>query len=105
MFGMPFENKRDDIISCIRIGLRSCRTSPKAERNEWIRTMQAEAIFMQLERCGYRIVRTDEDPGIKALKHRGVKHLTQKYQFWNLPGAAPTALALGVGVATRVKDP
>ena len=27
--------------------------------------MQAEAILDQLERCGYRIVKTDEDRGVR----------------------------------------
>ncbi len=52
------------------MGLMHCRTSPKAERNERIRTVQAEAILSHLERCGYRIVKTAED---HALQYRRVR--------------------------------
>ena len=62
---MPFENERDDILFTIRMGLMHCRTSPKSERNERVRRMQAEAILNHLERCGYRIVKTDEDRGVR----------------------------------------
>jgi hypothetical protein len=62
---MPFESERDDILFTIRMGLMHCRTSPKSERNERVQTMQAEAVLTHLERCGYRIVKTDEDRGVK----------------------------------------
>ncbi len=62
---MPFENERDDILFTIRMGLMYCRTSPKAERNERVQRVQAEATLSHLERCGYRIVKTDEDRGVK----------------------------------------
>ena len=62
---MPFETERDAILFTIRMGLMHCRTSPKSERNERVRRMQAEAVLAELERVGYRIMRTDEDRGIK----------------------------------------
>ena len=60
---MPFETERDAILFTIR--LMHCRTSPKSERNERVQTIQAEAVLSHLERCGYRIVKTDEDRGVK----------------------------------------
>ena len=62
---MPFENERDDILFAIRMGLMRCRTSPKSERNERVQRIQAEAVLSHLERCGYRIVKTDEDRGVR----------------------------------------
>jgi hypothetical protein len=62
---MPFENERDDILFTIRMGLMHCRTSPKSERNERVQPMQAKAVLRHLERCGYRIVKTDEDRGVR----------------------------------------
>ena len=62
---MPFENERDDILFTIRMGLMHCRTSPKSERDERVQRIQAEAVLTQLERCGYRIVKTDEDRGVR----------------------------------------
>ena len=61
---MPFESERDDILFTIRMGLMHCRTSPKSERNERIQRRQAEAVLAELERVGYRIIRTD-DRGVK----------------------------------------
>ena len=55
---MPFETERDDILFTIRMGLMH-RTSPKSERNERVQRIQAEAVLTYLERCGYRIVKTD----------------------------------------------
>ena len=55
----------DDIFFCIRMGLMHCRVSPKPERNERVRRIQAEVILEHLERCGYRVVQTDEDRGLK----------------------------------------
>jgi hypothetical protein len=62
---MPFENERDDILFTIRMGLMHCRKSPKPERNERVRIIKAEAVLTHLERCGYRIVKTDEDRGVR----------------------------------------
>ncbi len=62
---MPFKNERDDILFTIRMGLMHCRTSPKSERNERVQTMQAEAVLTHPERCCYRIVKTDEDRGMR----------------------------------------
>jgi hypothetical protein len=62
---MPFDNERDAIIFTIRMGLMRCRISPKPERNERVRTVQAEAVLEHLERCGCRVLKTDEDKGQK----------------------------------------
>ncbi len=62
---MPFESERDDILFTIRMGLMHRRTSPKRERNERVQRVQAEAVLTHLERCGYRIVKTDEDRGVR----------------------------------------
>jgi len=62
---MPFETERDDILFTIRMGLMHCRTSPKPERNERVQRIQAETVLTYLERCGYRIVKTDEDCGVR----------------------------------------
>ena len=62
---MPFENERDDILFTIRMGLMHCRTSPKSERNEHVQRIQAEAVLTHLERCGYRIVKTDGDREVR----------------------------------------
>ena len=62
---MPFENERDAILFTIRVGLMHCRTSPKSERNERVQRIQAEAVLAELERVGYRIMRTDEDRGVR----------------------------------------
>ncbi len=55
---MPFENERDDILFPIRMGLMHCRISPKAEHREHVRRAQAECVLENLERSGYRIMRT-----------------------------------------------
>ena len=62
---MPFENERVEILFTIRMALMHCRTSPKAERHEHVRRVQADAVLTQLERCGYRIVQTGEGRGIR----------------------------------------
>jgi hypothetical protein len=61
--GMPFDDPREDILFCIRMGLMHCRVSPKPERNERIRRVQAEAVLDHLERYGYRVVKAEEDCG------------------------------------------
>ena len=58
---MPFEDPREDILFCI--GLMHCRIGPKPERKERIRRVQAEAVLDHLERCGYRVVKIEEDRG------------------------------------------
>jgi hypothetical protein len=65
MAGMPFDDPRVDILFCIRMGLMHCRTSPKPERNERVRRVQAEAMLDHLERCGYRVVKIEEDSDVK----------------------------------------
>jgi hypothetical protein len=62
---MPFETELEDILFTIRMALMSCRTSPKPEHNEHIRNIQAPAVVERLERAGYRIVKTEEDRGVK----------------------------------------
>ena len=62
---MPFESEPDDILFTIRMGLMHCRSSPKSERNERVQRIQAEAVLAELERVGYRIMRTDADRGVK----------------------------------------
>ncbi len=62
---MPFETERDEIIFTVKMALMSCRISPKPERRDHIRQAQAERILEHLERCGYRVTRTDEDRGQK----------------------------------------
>ena len=58
---MPFDNERNDILFMIRLRLMHNRISPKAERNERVHTAQAASVLEHLERCGYRIVKCDED--------------------------------------------
>ncbi len=62
---MPFDDPRQDIIFTLRMALMHCRVSPKPERHDHIRHIQAEAILQHLERAGYRIVRTDESREVK----------------------------------------
>jgi hypothetical protein len=62
---MPFETELEDILFTIRIALMSCRISPKPERRDHVRAAQAEAVVEHLRRSGYRIVKTDEDCGVK----------------------------------------
>ena len=62
---MPFESERDNILFTIRMGLMHCRISPKPERNERVQRIQAEAVLAELERVGYRIIRMDEDRGVR----------------------------------------
>ena len=60
---MPFESERADLIFTIQMGVMHCRTSPKPERNERVRRVQAEAVLEHLQRCGYRVVKVDKDRG------------------------------------------
>jgi hypothetical protein len=62
---MPFENERAELLFCMEMALMHCRTGPKAERNEFTRTIQAKAIVDHLERCGWRIVKDDRDTGLQ----------------------------------------
>ena len=62
---MPFENELDALLFAIEQALRACRVSPKPERNEFIRRIQAKAIVEHLERCGWRIVKQDRDTEVK----------------------------------------
>ena len=43
----------------------SCRLSPKPERYEVVRSIQAQHILEHLERAGYLIVKADKDRGQK----------------------------------------
>ena len=61
---MPFDNERNDILFMIRLRLMHNRISPKAER---VHTAQAASVLEHLERCGYRIVKCDEDRSQKPL--------------------------------------
>jgi hypothetical protein len=60
---MAFENELDALLFAIEQALRSCRVSPKPERNEFIRRFQAKAIVEHLARCGWRIVKEERDTG------------------------------------------
>ena len=62
---MPFDSERDEIIFTIKMALMSCRITPKPERYDHVRNAQAERILEDLERSGYRIVKTGEDRGVR----------------------------------------
>ena len=62
---MPLDNERDAILFTIRMGLMHCKISPRPERNERVRTVQAVSVLEHLERSGYRVVSTGEDLGQK----------------------------------------
>jgi hypothetical protein len=62
---MTFESEHAELVFLLKMALKSCRISPKPERHDSIRQIQAEHILAHLGRSGFKIVRTDEDRGIK----------------------------------------
>ncbi len=62
---MAFESEHEELFFCIEMALRHCSTSPKPERNEFTRRIQAKAIVEHLTRCGWRIVKEGRDTEVK----------------------------------------
>jgi hypothetical protein len=60
---MAFESEHEELLFCIEMALRHCRTSQKVERNEFTRRIQAKAIVEHLTGCGWKIVRDERDTG------------------------------------------
>jgi hypothetical protein len=47
---MPFESEHAELIFDLKMALMSCRVSPKPERHDRVRSIQAEHIIEHLRR-------------------------------------------------------